>query len=193
MGRVEAIVLSMTPQERRMPHLIDGSRRKRIAAAAGPRSSRSTSCSRRRKQMQKMMKQMKKGKMPGLPPESAATRSGEAFGRSRALPSAASVSGYGIVKEQAHEEVTEVTRRYGSSNEVDPRRVEEEPGLPGGRGRLALAARRQVHRDRRAATTRRPTRRRSTSTRRRSRSGSRRARRRRTRSRACSRRQNVGG
>ena len=29
--RVEAIVLSMTPQERRMPHVINGSRRKRIA------------------------------------------------------------------------------------------------------------------------------------------------------------------
>ena len=35
MSRVEAIVLSMTPQERRMPHLIDGSRRKRIAAGSG--------------------------------------------------------------------------------------------------------------------------------------------------------------
>ena len=38
LARVEAIVLSMTPQERRMPHLIDGSRRKRIAGAAGRRS-----------------------------------------------------------------------------------------------------------------------------------------------------------
>src|SRR5512133_70861 len=35
MGRVEAIVLSMTPQERRLPHVIDGSRRKRIAAGSG--------------------------------------------------------------------------------------------------------------------------------------------------------------
>ncbi|MGH3099834.1 MAG: signal recognition particle protein, partial [Thermoleophilia bacterium] len=35
LSRVEAIVLSMTPQERRMPHLIDGSRRKRIAAGSG--------------------------------------------------------------------------------------------------------------------------------------------------------------
>ena len=31
LARVEAIVLSMTPKERSMPHLIDGSRRKRIA------------------------------------------------------------------------------------------------------------------------------------------------------------------
>ena len=35
MARVEAIILSMTPQERRMPHVIDGSRRKRIAAGSG--------------------------------------------------------------------------------------------------------------------------------------------------------------
>jgi signal recognition particle subunit SRP54 len=34
LSRVEAIVLSMTPQERQMPHLIDGSRRKRIAAGS---------------------------------------------------------------------------------------------------------------------------------------------------------------
>ena len=37
----------------------------------------------------------------------------------------------------------------GSTDEIDPRRIEEEPDLPGrGRG-LALAARREVHRDRR--------------------------------------------
>jgi len=35
LGRMEAIVLSMTPQERRHPELIKGSRRKRIAAGSG--------------------------------------------------------------------------------------------------------------------------------------------------------------
>src|SRR4029453_7314765 len=35
LARVEAVVLSMTPQERRMPHVIDGSRRKRIAEGSG--------------------------------------------------------------------------------------------------------------------------------------------------------------
>ncbi len=69
MGRVEAIVLSMTPQERRMPHLIDGSRRKRIAAGSGTTVQQVNQLLSARKQMQKMMKQMKKGKMPGLPPE----------------------------------------------------------------------------------------------------------------------------
>ena len=35
LARVEAIVLSMTPKERSMPHLIDGSRRQRIARGSG--------------------------------------------------------------------------------------------------------------------------------------------------------------
>jgi signal recognition particle subunit SRP54 len=67
--RVEAIVLSMTPQERRMPHLIDGSRRKRIAAGSGTTVQQVNKLLSARKQMQKMMKQMGKGKMPGLPQE----------------------------------------------------------------------------------------------------------------------------
>jgi signal recognition particle subunit SRP54 len=69
MSRVEAIVLSMTPNERRLPHLIDGSRRKRIAAGSGTTIQQVNQLLSARKQMQKMMKQMKKGKMPGLPPE----------------------------------------------------------------------------------------------------------------------------
>jgi signal recognition particle subunit SRP54 len=69
MGRVEAIVLSMTPRERSMPHLIDGSRRKRIAAGSGTTVQQVNQLLSARKQMQKMMKQMKKGKMPGIPPE----------------------------------------------------------------------------------------------------------------------------
>ena len=40
LARVEAIVLSMTPQERRLPHLISTQRRRRIAAGSGPRSTR---------------------------------------------------------------------------------------------------------------------------------------------------------
>jgi signal recognition particle subunit SRP54 len=67
--RVEAIVLSMTPQERRMPHLIDGSRRRRIAAGSGTTIQQVNKLLSARKQMQKMMKQMGKGKLPGLPPE----------------------------------------------------------------------------------------------------------------------------
>jgi signal recognition particle subunit SRP54 len=69
MARVEAIVLSMTPQERGMPHLINGPRRQRIAKGSGTSIQQVNQLLQARKQMAKMMKQMGKGKMPGLPPE----------------------------------------------------------------------------------------------------------------------------
>jgi len=64
---VEAIVLSMTPHERRLPHVIDGSRRKRIAAGSGATVEQVNQLLLARKQMAKMMKQVGKGKMPALP------------------------------------------------------------------------------------------------------------------------------
>ena len=67
LARVEGIVLSMTPQERRIPHVIDGSRRKRIAAGSGTSVAQVNQLLEARKQMAKMMKQMGKGKMPALP------------------------------------------------------------------------------------------------------------------------------
>ena len=69
LARVEAIVLSMTPQERRMPHVINGPRRRRIASGSGTTIDDVNKLLAARKQMQKMMKQMGKGKMPALPPE----------------------------------------------------------------------------------------------------------------------------
>ena len=67
MARVEAIILSMTPQERRLPHLIDGSRRQRIAKGSGQGVQDVNKLITARKQMQKMMKQLGKGKMPSFP------------------------------------------------------------------------------------------------------------------------------
>jgi signal recognition particle subunit SRP54 len=69
MARVEAIILSMTPKERRMPHLIDGSRRKRIAGGSGTTLQQVNQLLNARKQMEKMVKQMGKGKLPALPTE----------------------------------------------------------------------------------------------------------------------------
>ena len=65
--RVEAIVLSMTPQERSTPHLIDGKRRLRIANGSGASVQQVNRLLEARKQMEKMMKGMSKGKMPQLP------------------------------------------------------------------------------------------------------------------------------
>ncbi len=67
LGRVEAIILSMTPHERRVPHVIDGSRRKRIAAGSGTTVTQVNQLIDARKQMAKMMKAMGSGKMPSLP------------------------------------------------------------------------------------------------------------------------------
>src|SRR5690242_3046838 len=67
LARVEAIILSMTPHERRVPHVIDGSRRKRIAAGAGTTVEQVNQLIDARKQMAKMMKMVGSGKMPSLP------------------------------------------------------------------------------------------------------------------------------
>jgi signal recognition particle subunit SRP54 len=67
LARVEAIVLSMTPHERRLPHVIDGSRRRRIAAGSGTTVEQVNELLEARKQMAKMMKQLGKGKLPALP------------------------------------------------------------------------------------------------------------------------------
>jgi len=67
LARVEAIVLSMTPQERQLPRLIDGRRRLRIARGSGTTVQQVNQLLEARKQMEKMMKGMSKGKMPALP------------------------------------------------------------------------------------------------------------------------------
>src|SRR5439155_18012758 len=67
LGRVEAIILSMTPNERRVPHVIDGARRKRIAAGSGTTVTQVNQLIEARKQMAKMMKAMGSGKMPSIP------------------------------------------------------------------------------------------------------------------------------
>jgi signal recognition particle subunit SRP54 len=67
LARVEAIVLSMTPQERRMPHIISTPRRRRIAAGSGTTLQEVNKLMASRKQMAKMMKQLGKGKLPAFP------------------------------------------------------------------------------------------------------------------------------
>jgi signal recognition particle subunit SRP54 len=64
LARVEAIVLSMTPRERAVPQLIDGSRRKRIAAGSGTTVEQVNQLLTARKEMERLMKQMGKGRLP---------------------------------------------------------------------------------------------------------------------------------
>ena len=80
MARIVAIINSMTPQERRHPAVIRGSRKKRIAAGSGTRVQDVNRLLKQFGQMQKTMKRMKKkgglkrmlgqmkgGGMPGMP------------------------------------------------------------------------------------------------------------------------------
>jgi signal recognition particle subunit SRP54 len=66
LGRVEAMVLSMTAEERSHPEIIKGSRRARIAAGSGTTVQQVNQLLNARKQMEKMMKQFGKGKMPNI-------------------------------------------------------------------------------------------------------------------------------
>ena len=61
MARTEAIIHSMTPQERRKPELLNGSRRKRIADGSGTKIVEVNQLMKQFQQMQKMMKMMKGG------------------------------------------------------------------------------------------------------------------------------------
>lgn len=75
MDRLEAIILSMTPQERSKPAIINPSRKRRIAAGSGMRVEDVNRLLRQFEQTQKMMRSLrgKKGKrrmnygMPGMP------------------------------------------------------------------------------------------------------------------------------
>ena len=66
--RVEAIVLSMTPEERQRPEIIGGSRRKRIARGSGTQTADVNRLLNQFGEMRKMMRQLSSGKkIRGLP------------------------------------------------------------------------------------------------------------------------------
>ena len=64
--RIQAIILSMTPDERRHPELIKGSRRLRIARGSGTNVQAVKALIKQFEQMRKVMRQFTQGKMPDL-------------------------------------------------------------------------------------------------------------------------------
>jgi signal recognition particle subunit SRP54 len=66
MDRIEAIILSMTAEERARPELIKGSRRLRIAKGSGTSVQAVNQLVKQFDQMRKLMRQLGKGKMPDL-------------------------------------------------------------------------------------------------------------------------------
>jgi signal recognition particle subunit SRP54 len=75
LGRIEAIICSMTPEERRQPTIIDGSRRLRIAQGSGTSTQEVNALLKQFKMVSQMVKSMTKAgkggkgkRMGGLPP-----------------------------------------------------------------------------------------------------------------------------
>ena len=82
LGRIMAIINSMTPRERKRPDIINASRKRRIAAGSGTRVEEINRLLKRFKEAERMMKEvgklgkmrgklgrlLGKGKMPGFPP-----------------------------------------------------------------------------------------------------------------------------
>jgi signal recognition particle subunit SRP54 len=65
---IEAIILSMTPEERRRPNIINGSRRLRIAKGSGTSVQEINRLLKQYEMMRKMLKQAgRKGRRPALP------------------------------------------------------------------------------------------------------------------------------
>ncbi len=64
--RIQAIILSMTMEERRRPEVINGSRRLRIAKGSGTSVQQVNGLVKQFGQMKKVMQQLGKGKMPDL-------------------------------------------------------------------------------------------------------------------------------
>jgi len=66
LDRIQAIILSMTPEERRRPELIKGSRRLRIARGSGTNVQQVNRLVKQWGQMRKVMRQVGRGKMPDI-------------------------------------------------------------------------------------------------------------------------------
>jgi signal recognition particle subunit SRP54 len=66
LDRIQAIILSMTPEERRRPELIKGSRRLRIARGSGTNVQQVNRLVKQFEQMRKVMGQVGRGKMPDV-------------------------------------------------------------------------------------------------------------------------------
>jgi signal recognition particle subunit SRP54 len=67
LDRIEAMILSMTPQERRRPELIKGGRRLRIARGSGMSVQQVSRLIKQFGQMRTVMRQVGQGKLPSLP------------------------------------------------------------------------------------------------------------------------------
>jgi signal recognition particle subunit SRP54 len=67
LGKVEAIIYSMTPSERRNPRVLNASRKRRVAAGSGTSVQDINALLKQFHEMQRMMKMIGKGNIPRIP------------------------------------------------------------------------------------------------------------------------------
>ena len=181
---VEAIIRSMTPEERATPQLINGSRRTRIANGSGTTPSDVNRLVKQFSEMQKMMKRFgmmgkgKKGKRGAARPGARRRLPGpRRADRRRRRPPPALTAGAGFFgvslprsgsdeRQKRDAWPTAIGSRaanlsrsfwhppkkvllHGSEAASHPGRQDQAAAIPHRRGRLAVAARRALHRDRR--------------------------------------------
>ncbi len=98
LNRVEAIVRSMTPKERRDPSIIDGSRRTRIAKGSATSVAAVNQLLKQFGEMRKMMRQMGNGGTPQLPGGlgKMASLAARGAGRAETLPAGFEALGQGM-------------------------------------------------------------------------------------------------
>jgi signal recognition particle subunit SRP54 len=134
LDRAEAIVNSMTVEERRNPKIINGSRRARIAGGSGVTIGEVNQLIIRFLEGQKMMRQMMGGGgMPGMPgmrragkPKGKAKKKGKGGGR----PAGSSRSG--LTARQALEQQAGLSPEGGGGPSALPGGFGTLPGMPGG-------------------------------------------------------------
>jgi len=124
--RVAAIIQSMTPQERRDPKILNGSRRARIARGSGTEVSDVNGLIERFGEAQKMMRQMRGGRgvpgMPGMPgmPGIGGGGGKKSKGRSGKTPAKAKKGRSGNPAKRAAQEREEALRPVEAPAEADP-------------------------------------------------------------------------
>jgi signal recognition particle subunit SRP54 len=100
--RIEAIIQSMTPEERRRPEIIGGSRKKRIARGSGTSPTEINQLLNQFREMQTMMKQLGRGTggLRGL--GNIGALAGAGAGGLPSLPNGAATPNMGMLRSSAH-------------------------------------------------------------------------------------------
>ena len=137
--RTEAIIRSMTPEERRNPKIIDGSRRARIAYGSGVTVSAVNGLLQRFEQAAKMMKRMSNKAMGGIPGFGGPAVGGGKKGKSKSKKKG-SKSGNPMKREAEEKALRRQGLRFRQVRRV---RLHEEAAESGSSGRAAGCARRE--------------------------------------------------